>query len=100
MTHYPTSAPQFAARCTAVAALWICRVAIAESDVQLKLQSLTILDAALVIVQIWATAPLRRENNREFWRQFSPSQTLVALAMLSFVLLGLEVFTMVKILLA
>ena len=99
MTHYPTAAPQFAARCAVVAALWVCRVAIAETDVRLRLQSLAILDAVLVVVQMWATAPLRNENNREFWRQFSPSQFLVALTMLSVVLLGWDLFTMVRILL-
>ena len=99
MSHYPTSAPQVAARGAVVAALWICRIAIAESDVRLRLQLLAILDAVLIAVQIWATVPLRKENSEEFWRQFSPSQFLVPLAMLSAVLLGWDLITMVKILL-
>lgn len=83
-----------------VAVLWGCRVAIAMSDVRLRLQLLAIVDAVLVIVQIWATAPLLKENNKEYWRQFSWSHFLLPLTILSVALLGSEIVGMIRMLLA
>ena len=81
-----------------VAALWVCRVGIAESDVRIRLQSLAVADALLVVVQVWAAEPFRRENSKDYWRQFSWRRVLIPLTVLSAVLLGFDILGVLRIL--